>query len=387
MMNWWPQVLSGFPCDISLGEKIWEARSIAAELPRFSHLGGDILPGHDCVDGLFAFASLNRHWTQGKVDSYERMPRREMVPCSVDFGLCLFEPHATCPETLAKSEIVERASAISAFSILFSTCKAPVPQLGALSNCCPPSFRCTRNRVVSFNLTRSDEAANADKVPHQRRYSQPLSSLPQRKTNRNISLPLAHVQLWLRLSNLATLSNWGRLSSANGPWLSYSIRGAAEHCGAWELPSSKKYLDSFTMSRWPSPQLRWAKHLVSLTYLDMWLEIALCFTQFAMYPPKTAASGSTPKKSTCICGIYGLAGLLACRALFLGSFRRLASSRLDMARQPSNRSRLSSIHGSTFTGCHSWFFLGKDMVCSIERQVVKLKPCLNGLALQVRDKL
>ena len=44
-----------------------EARSIAAELPRFSHLGGDILPGHDCVDGLFAFASLNRHWTPGKV--------------------------------------------------------------------------------------------------------------------------------------------------------------------------------------------------------------------------------------------------------------------------------------------------------------------------------
>ena len=69
----------------------------------------------------------------------------------------MFEPHATCPETeLAKSEkIVERASAIFAFSILFSTCKAPVPQLGALSiNCCPPSFRCTGNRVVSFNLTR-----------------------------------------------------------------------------------------------------------------------------------------------------------------------------------------------------------------------------------------
>ena len=85
-----------------------EARSIATELPRFSHLGGGILPGHDCVDGLFAFASLNRHWTQGKVDSYERMPRREMVP-SVDFGLCLFEPHATCCETLAKSETtVER---------------------------------------------------------------------------------------------------------------------------------------------------------------------------------------------------------------------------------------------------------------------------------------
>ena len=85
------------------------------------------------------------------------MLRWEMVPCSVDFGLCLFEPHATCPETeLAKSEkIVERASAIFAFSILFSTCKAPVPQLGALSiNCCPPSFRCTGNRVVSFNLTR-----------------------------------------------------------------------------------------------------------------------------------------------------------------------------------------------------------------------------------------
>ena len=107
------------------------------------------------------------------------------------------------------------------------------------------------------------------------------------------------------------------------------------------------------------------------------------------YPPKTAASGSTPKKSTCICGICGLAGLLACRALFLGSFRRLALTRLDMARQPSNRSRLSWIHGSTFTGCHSWFFSGKDMVTvwSIERQVVKLKPCLNGLALQVRDKL
>jgi len=85
------------------------------------------------------------------------MPRREMVPCSVDFGSRLFEPHATCPEAeLAKSEIiVERASAIFAFSILFSTCKAPVPQLGALSiNCCPPSFRCTGNRVVSFNLTR-----------------------------------------------------------------------------------------------------------------------------------------------------------------------------------------------------------------------------------------
>ena len=158
MVNWWPQVLSGFPCDISLGEKIWEARSIAAELPRFSHLGGDILPGHDCVDGLFAFASLNRHWTQGKVDSYERtMPRWDFCPCSVDFGSCLFEPHATCPETeLAKSEIiVERASAMFAFSILFSTCKAPVPQLGAVSiNCCPPSFRFGRNRVISFNLTR-----------------------------------------------------------------------------------------------------------------------------------------------------------------------------------------------------------------------------------------
>ena len=52
-------------------------------------------------------------------------------------------------------KMVERASAIFAFSILFSTCKAPVPQLRALSiNCCPPSFRCTGNRVVSFNLTR-----------------------------------------------------------------------------------------------------------------------------------------------------------------------------------------------------------------------------------------
>ena len=40
----------------------------------------------------------------------------------------------------------------------FQSFSAPVwhlyPQLGALSNCCPPSFRCTRNRVVSFNLTR-----------------------------------------------------------------------------------------------------------------------------------------------------------------------------------------------------------------------------------------
>ena len=59
------------------------------------------------------------------------MLRWEMVPCSVDFGLCLFEPHATCPETLAKSEIVERASAMFAFSILFSTCKAPVPTTGS----------------------------------------------------------------------------------------------------------------------------------------------------------------------------------------------------------------------------------------------------------------
>ena len=50
-------------------KKSREARSIATELPRFSHLGGDILPGHDCVDGLFTFASLNRHWTPGKVDS------------------------------------------------------------------------------------------------------------------------------------------------------------------------------------------------------------------------------------------------------------------------------------------------------------------------------
>ena len=219
MVNWWPQVLSGFPCDLSLGGTVWDARSIAAELPRFSHLGGDILPGHDCVDGLFAFASLNRHWTQGKVDSYERMPRREMVPCSVDFGLCLFEPHATCPETeLAKSEIiVERASAIFAFSILFSTCKAPVPQLGALSiNCCPPSFRCTRNRVVSFNLTRPPTLTRFH-IKEALILSASQLSSTKKNEQEHLSLSLPHVQLWLRLSNLGTLSNCGRLSSTNGP--------------------------------------------------------------------------------------------------------------------------------------------------------------------------
>ena len=48
-----------------------------------------------------------------------------------------------------------------------------------------------------------------------------------------------------------------------------------------------------------------------------------------------------------------------------------------LARQPSNRSRLSWIHG-TFTGCHSWFFSKNDMVtvCSIERQVVQ--QCLKS---------
>ena len=133
------------------------------------------------------------------------MPRREMVPCSVDFGLCLFEPHATCPETeLAKSEIiVERASAIFALSILFSTCKAPVPQLGALSiKCCPPSFRCTRNRVVSFNLTRPPTLTRF----HIKEALILSASLPQRKTNKNLSLS--------RLSNLGTLSICGRLSEA-----------------------------------------------------------------------------------------------------------------------------------------------------------------------------
>ena len=115
------------------------------------------------------------------------MPRRDFCPCPVDFGLCLFEPHETCPETeQAKNEIiVERASAIFAFSILFSTCKTPVPQLGALSiNCCPPSFRCTRNRVVSFNLTRPPTLTRF----HIKEALILSASLPQRKTNKNISL-------------------------------------------------------------------------------------------------------------------------------------------------------------------------------------------------------
>ena len=158
------------------------------------------------------------------------MPRRETVPCSVDFGSRLFEPHATCPETeLAKSEIVERASAMFAFSILFSTCKAPVPQLGALSiNCFPPSFRCTRNRVVSFNLTRPPKVTRVHiKEALILSASQPLSSLPQRKTNRNISLS-PHVQLWLRLSNLGMLSNCGRLS---GLWSMTQLQHQRS-CGA-----------------------------------------------------------------------------------------------------------------------------------------------------------
>ena len=117
------------------------------------------------------------------------MPRRDFCPCPVDFGLCLFEPHETCPETeQAKNEIiVERASTIFAFSILFSTCKAPVPQLGALSiKCCPPSFRCTRNRVVSFNLTRPPTLTRF----HIKEALILSASLPQRKTNKNISLSL-----------------------------------------------------------------------------------------------------------------------------------------------------------------------------------------------------
>ena len=142
------------------------------------------------------------------------MLRWEMVPCSVDFGLCLFEPHATCPETeLAKSEkIVERASAIFAFSILFSTCKAPVPQLGALSiNCCPPSFRCTGNRVVSFNLTRPPTLTRFHIKEALILSASQLSSTKKNEQEiKNISLSLPHVQLWLRLSNLG---NCGRLSS------------------------------------------------------------------------------------------------------------------------------------------------------------------------------
>ena len=123
-----------------------------------------------------------------------------MVPCSVDFGLCLFEPHATCPETeLAKSEIiVERASAIFAFSILFSTCKTPVPQLGALSiNCCPPSFRCTRNRVVSFNLTRPPTLTRFHIKEALILSASQLSSTKKNEQEiKNISLSLPHVQLW-----------------------------------------------------------------------------------------------------------------------------------------------------------------------------------------------
>ena len=132
------------------------------------------------------------------------MPRRDFCPCPVDFGLCLFEPHETCPETeQAKNEIiVERASTIFAFSILFSTCKAPVPQLGALSiKCCPPSFRCTRNRVVSFNLTRP---------PTLTRFHIKEALILSASTKKNEQ---EHLSL-SRLSNLGTLSICGRLSEA-----------------------------------------------------------------------------------------------------------------------------------------------------------------------------
>ena len=156
------------------------------------------------------------------------MPRRETVPCSVDFGSRLFEPHATCPETeLAKSEIVERASAMFAFSILFSTCKAPVPQLGALSiNCFPPSFRCTRNRVVSFNLTRPPKVT---RVHIKEALILSASQLPSTKKNEQEHLSLSpHVQLWLRLSNLGMLSNCGRLS---GLWSMTQLQHQRS-CGA-----------------------------------------------------------------------------------------------------------------------------------------------------------
>ena len=150
------------------------------------------------MDGLFAFASLNRHWTPGKVDSYERMPRWDFCPCSVDFGSRLFEPHATCPETeQAKNElIVERASTIFAFSILFSTCEAPVPQLGALSiKCCPPSFRCTRNRVVSFNLTRPPTLTRFH-IKEALILSASQLSSTKKNEQEHLSLSLPHVQLW-----------------------------------------------------------------------------------------------------------------------------------------------------------------------------------------------
>lgn len=107
-------------------------------------------------------------------------------------------------------KMVERASAIFAFSILFSTCKAPVPQLGALSiNCCPPSFRCTRNRVVSFNLTRPPTLTRFH-IKEALMLSALFHKEKRTRNQEHLSLSLPHVQLWLRLSNLG---NCGRLSS------------------------------------------------------------------------------------------------------------------------------------------------------------------------------
>jgi hypothetical protein len=59
----------------------------------------------------------------------------------------------------------------------------------------------------------------------------------------------------------------------------------------------------------------------------------MVYSVYSVYyvPSEDRCKRLNTKKSTCICGIYGLAGLLACRALFLGSFRRLALTRLDMA--------------------------------------------------------
>ena len=209
---WWTggNKCNGFPCDISLGQKVWDARSIAAELPGFSHLGGDILPGHDCVDGLFALASLNRQ--QGW---FIRAHHAKKGNGSLLSRFWVVFVWTTCDMSWNRTGKKRDNSWASIGHFLpFQSFSAPVRHL--YHNWEP--WASTAARLV-FAVPGIESSASTWRgrqrwqgSTSKKHWCSQLSST-KKNEQEHLSLSLAHVQLWLRLSNLGTLSICGRLSS------------------------------------------------------------------------------------------------------------------------------------------------------------------------------
>ena len=162
-----------------------------------------------------------------------------------------------------------------------------------------------------------------------------------------------------RSSNFGTLSKKGRLSSL---WSMSTSVTASQELRSLRVAKLQEVLGQFH-----DVQVTFTSATLSKT--PGLLDILTCVWKLPYRSLSLLCTLRRPlqvaqhqKKNTCICGIYELAGGSTC---VQGAVpRQLPKTGLGpFGHGPAtSHSRLSWVHGSAFTGCHSWFFEGKDMV-------------------------